>query len=197
MKQETNRVGGILFFLFLTAVVFQAPSLFSEEQKEKTVVPPPLAPAESLQVLPEKERNAMLVIEQSRKKVQQLMSERNQLIQNHAPQEEIQNKTKELMETQRAAIQLIQTMMPPRPIGPPIPPPTAVLSPALKQEMESLMEKRKKMVESGATRKDIQQITAQIQQIYTSGMKPPLPPPELPKAPPIPSPPQKAPDKQN
>ena len=175
-------------FSFLTValcVLFvSGPHSWAEERKAdaRAATPPSSQPPPvNLQALPEKERNAILAIQEAKRKVDQLMKERNELIQQKASQEAIEAKTKEAQIAQQSAIQLMRTVFPQPPaMRSGMPPSGSELSPALKQELEMLIEKRRKMVLGGAAYKDVQGVTEKIQQIYYSGAKPQQPPPMVP-----------------
>jgi len=175
------RLNVCVFLFVLFSGVLSRPLLVLADEKEVKPqtgqAPAPL----NLQALPENQRNAILEIEKNKQKLNQLVKERNELIAKQAPPGQVQAKAKEIDDVRMNAMKLIQNAFPQtRMPQPAMPPPGSQLSPAQKQELEALIEKRKKMVANGATSKDVQGITDEIQKIYYSGMKPPPPFPPLP-----------------
>lgn len=131
---------------------------------------------------------AVSKLAESRKKIEQLVKERNDLMQKGAPEEEVRKKMDQIMEEQRSAVKQLQIAFPQG--LPPMSKPQSFdinkLPASEQSELKYLLGKRKEMVDKGATHKEVEALTKRIQEITNRpqpGMGqsvPPIPPFRMP-----------------
>ncbi len=164
MFNVKKRIIGLLFLIFMFTFLWVLSAAPEERSAQQNL------PREGGQ-LPSNPNEALLKLQNVKKAVDQLVAERDELIRKGASQEQIEAKTAELMQAKRDGAELFRNAFPqglPQTTSPQRP-----LSEAEQAAVKALIEKRRQMVEAGATHNDIQGITEQIHKIYYGSATPP------------------------